>query len=87
MYRFLVITLPLTLITGVPLGIAQTPDQAPIAAPRPRPTPPTRDPHTAGYVAEKELPDGASPSANLDGNFIMGPTHNPAPEMIPQEGV
>jgi len=45
------------------------------------PAPPTRDPHTAGYVSAKELPDGAVPPANVDGNFIIGPTHNPAPEI------
>ena len=38
-------------------------------------------PHTPGYVEAKELPDGAVPPANADGNFIIGPTHNPAPEM------
>src|SRR5262249_24667945 len=53
----------------------------------PRPVPPTRDPHTPGYVQAKELPDGAVPSADADGNFIIGPTHNPAPEMMVQEGV
>jgi enterochelin esterase-like enzyme len=42
---------------------------------------PTRDPHTAGYVAAKELPDGSNPPANVDGNFILGPTHE-----IPAEG-
>jgi enterochelin esterase-like enzyme len=52
-----------------------------------RPTPPARDPHTPGYVEARELPDGAIPSANADGNFIIGPTHNPAPEMTAQEGV
>src|SRR5271156_6589908 len=52
-----------------------------------RPTPPTRDPNTPGYVAAKDLPDGANAPANLDGNFILGPTHTPAPEMIAQEGV
>ncbi len=41
-----------------------------------RPTPPTRDPHTPGYVAATELPDGANPPANIDGNFILGPTHD-----------
>ena len=46
-----------------------------------RPTPPTRDPHTPGYVQAKELPDGEVPAANADGNFIMGPTHAPAPGM------
>jgi iron(III)-enterobactin esterase len=49
--------------------------------------PPTRDPHTPGYVQAKELPDGAVPAADADGNFIIGPTHNPAPEMTVQEGV
>jgi len=52
-----------------------------------RPTPPTRDPHTAGYVEAKELPDGANAPANVDGNFITGPTHTPAPEMTVQPGV
>jgi hypothetical protein len=40
-----------------------------------RPAPPTRDPHTPGYVTAKELPDGAIPPANADGNFIIGPTY------------
>jgi len=44
-----------------------------------RPVPPTRDPNTPGYVAAKELPDGSIPPANMDGNFIIGPTHEPAP--------
>jgi len=57
---------------------AQTP--AP-ATPTARPTPPTRDPHTPGYVEAKELPDGTVPTADQDGNFIIGPTHPPAPEM------
>jgi enterochelin esterase-like enzyme len=61
---------------------------APAATPRPaRPTPPTRDPHTAGYVTATELPDGANAPANADGNFILGPTHNPAPESQVQQGV
>jgi len=47
--------------------------------------PPTRDPHSPGYVTAKELPDGANAPANVDGNFILGPTHSPAPEMAPQE--
>jgi iron(III)-enterobactin esterase len=48
--------------------------------PEGRPTPPSRDPHTAGYVAAKELPDGATPPAEEDGNFILGPSHQAAPE-------
>ena len=65
--------------------------QAPASRPRPharaRPTPPTRDPNTPGYVKAKELPDGANAPVKEDGNFILGPTHNPAPEMTVQEGV
>jgi enterochelin esterase family protein len=65
-------------------GAQQTP-APPQAQPAARPTPPTRDPHTAGYVKAKELPDGAVPPATADGNFILGPTHNPAPEMTAPE--
>jgi enterochelin esterase-like enzyme len=53
----------------------------------PRPAAPTRDPHTLGYVTAHELPDGVNPPASADGNFILGPTRNPAPEMTAQEGV
>ncbi len=61
---------------------------SPAAAAHPvRPTPPTRDPNTPGYVTATELPDGANAPAGEDGNFILGPTHNPAPEMSPQQGV
>jgi enterochelin esterase family protein len=49
--------------------------------------PPTRDPHTPGYVAATELPDGANAPVNANGNFILGPTHSPAPESAPHEGV
>ena len=87
----------LTLMTGAVL--AQTPPaQNPPAQGQPpaagaaagrgqRPQAPTRDPHTPGYVDAKELPDGQVPPANADGNFIIGPTHNPAPEMAAHEGV
>jgi enterochelin esterase-like enzyme len=62
--------------------------QAPLAATPPeRPTPPTRDPKTPGYVTAQELPDGVNAPANIDGNFIIGPTHNPATEMTVQDGV
>jgi iron(III)-enterobactin esterase len=77
MFRFLSI-----LISG--LALAQTPP----ATPRPaRPPAPTRDPHTPGYVTAKELPDGENAPPNADGNFILGPTHNPAPEMAERENV
>ena len=49
--------------------------------------PPTRDPHTSGYVSATELPDGANPSPDANGNFIIGPTHDPAPESTVQTNV
>lgn len=68
--------------------VAQTPTPGTPATVRaPRPTPPTRDPHTSGYVTAKELPDGTNAPATEDGNFILGPTHAPAPEMTVKEGV
>ncbi|HYI97261.1 MAG TPA: hypothetical protein VEX68_27225, partial [Bryobacteraceae bacterium] len=79
------------LLTGVDLASAQTPAQqsnaqTPTSRP-PRTPPPTRDPNTPGYVKAKELPDGAVPSPKENGNLIIGPTHNPAPEMSVKEGV
>ncbi len=71
------------LMGSVPL-VAQrggSPASPPAVRPAPRPTPPTRDPHTAGYVQARELPDGTIPPVDEDGNFIIGPTHPPAPEM------
>jgi len=56
-------------------------------APAARPTPPARDPNTAGFVTAKELPDGMLPPINTDGNFVIGPTHTPAPEMSVREDV
>ncbi len=79
--------LPGTLfLIGLTAGLSPAMAQAPAARPA-RPAPPTRDPHTPGYVTAKELPDGANAPASADGNFILGSTHNPAPEMTVQEGV
>src|SRR5260370_1863865 len=84
MFRLPSIAFLISLMTGLDPAMAQ----APTAAARPaRPTPPTRDPNTPGYVTAKELPDGANAPAKADGNFILGPTHNPAPEMTAQEDV
>jgi enterochelin esterase-like enzyme len=47
-----------------------------------RPGPPARDPHTPGFVDAKELPDGDVPPADVDGNFIIGPTHRRSPAMV-----
>ena len=51
----------------------------------PRPVAPTRDPNSPGYVKAKELPDGQLPAATENGNFIIGPTHNPATELAPKD--
>jgi enterochelin esterase family protein len=63
------------------------PATTPTSTPTPRAQPPTRDPHTPGYVTAKDLPDGTVPSPDVDDNFIIGPTHPPAPETMVQEGV
>ncbi len=76
MVRFLSISIVFLAVAGAGAAQAQA-----------RPTPPTRDAHSAGYVKAKELPDGATPPPTADGNFILGPTHHPAPEMSVQPGV
>src|SRR4051812_26387251 len=64
---------------------AQPPAQgAAAAAPARRPAP-TRDPNSPGYVRAKELADGQLPAATENGNFIVGPTHNPAAELAPKD--
>lgn len=65
-----------------PQGAPATPPAKPMRQP-----PPTRDPNTPGYVKARELPDGTNAPVNEDGNFILGPTHPPAPEMTVQPGV
>jgi enterochelin esterase family protein len=78
----------LSLLTGVNPAVAQVSNQTSPATARPaRTTPPTRDPHTAGYVTATELPDGINAPADAEGNFIIGPTHPPAPEMTVQTNV
>ena len=92
MYRFPGIALAIGLVAGFGPAAAQTPPatqpaaSAPSARPR-RPPPPTRDPHTPGYVEAKDLADGAIPAADADGNFILGPTHEPASDMTVHDGV
>ena len=92
MPRLLNIAFAVSLVAGLNSARAQapaTPPPASGAAPAraPRPQNPARDPGTPGYVAAKELPDGANAPANADGNFIIGPTHNAAPEMAAQDSV
>ncbi|HEX4651026.1 MAG TPA: alpha/beta hydrolase-fold protein [Granulicella sp.] len=75
-----------SMIAVVGPAIAQA---VPVPA-RPAPAhvaPPTRDPHTPGYVTAKELPDGTIAPADVDGNFILGATHTAAPEATVHPGV
>lgn len=81
MFRMRSIVFLISLMTGLDPAMAQAPGAAA------RPVRPTRDPNTTGYVKATDLPDGANAPANADGNFILGPTHNPAPEIAVQEGV
>ena len=74
--------------SGVNSVLGQTSNSAPAPVARPaRPQPPARDPHSPGYVTAKELPDGEVPPTDAEGNFIIGPTHNRAPETVAQTNV
>lgn len=48
---------------------------------QPRPEPPAREPS----IPATELPDGAVPPSDANGNFIIGPTHAPTREMTVEE--
>jgi enterochelin esterase family protein len=92
MFRHLSIASLMSLMTAWNPAMAQAPAQTPAQTQTPparpaRPPAPARDPNTPGYVTAKDLPDGANAPLKADGNFILGPTHNPAPEMTVQEGV
>ena len=82
--RFLITSLLASLAAVLSAASAQSP---PSAQHTERPAPPTRNPNSPGYVTAKELPDGANPPANADGNFIIGPTHDVPREMSLQDGV
>jgi len=81
-------SIPHSLRILVLVGLIAVPNPAfsqssPPPHPTERPTPPTRDPHTPGYVIAKDLPDGSLPPADADGNFIIGPTYTvPADEGV-----
>jgi iron(III)-enterobactin esterase len=77
----------LAILTGLVAPAVPAVSQTALPPPMARPTPPTRDPHTPGYVAAKELPDGANAPVHADGNFILGPTHKRAPDMTIQSGM
>jgi len=88
------LTSRIVLLTFAVSATAQSASPAPSNAPTPqtiarpaRPTPPIRNPHSPGFVAATELPDGTVPPANVDGNVILGPTHPPAAQMTVHAGV
>ncbi len=91
----MVIALPAAVMSATSQGSAPVqgppaqaaPPPAPTGAPTQRPGPPARDPLTPGYVTATELPDGAVPPVNVNGNFIIGPTHPASPDMTVKEGV
>ena len=90
--RCLSICLVAALITMVNPVFGQTAAPAQQTAQPPvqhteRQAPPTRDPNTAGYVVAKELPDGANPPVDADGNFILGPTHEVPADAAAQDGI
>jgi enterochelin esterase-like enzyme len=89
--RLMIVAVAIAVLPGAREALAQnTGTSAPgvsVQAPPVRPTPPTRDPHSPGYVQATELPDGAVPPPGVDGNFIIGPTHAPAPEMTVKDDV
>jgi len=72
----IVISFGLFALIGQAMAQQATPSPCP-----PRPTPPVRDAHTAGYVAASGLPDGLNAPPTIDGNFILGPNHIAATEM------
>jgi putative esterase len=52
-----------------------------------RTAPPTRDPSNPNYPRATELADGTLPPPEAEGNFVIGPSHAPAPETMPGDGV
>jgi len=78
--RLVVIALGCAIVFAYP-ALSQS---APPPSKTERSSPPTRDPHTAGYVAAKELPDGEVPPSGVDGNFIIGATHPASTELSDQ---
>jgi enterochelin esterase family protein len=76
----------LLILTGsIALAWAGQAASVPQAQQTARPEPPSRDPHSPGYVQAREMPDGTVPPPDQDGDFIIGPTHPPAPEMTAQD--
>src|SRR5262245_11913324 len=74
-------------VLGIVMGLAGA---ASLLAQNPQPAnppqgPPVRDPLAPGYVKATELPDGAVPPVSANGNFIVGATHPPSPDMTTKD--
>ncbi len=52
-----------------------------------RGAPAVRDPHAEGNVEAKDLPDGENAPNNVDGNFVLGPTHPAASDTVENASV
>ena len=74
-------TMKMAILFGLAFAVAVTAQNAPQAGP------PVRDPLASGFVTAAELPDGAVPPVNVNGNFIIGATHPPSPDMTVKDGV
>jgi enterochelin esterase family protein len=68
----------LALCAATALSVTQAPAHTP---------PPIRDPHTPSYISATDLPDDTVPAPTENGNFILGPSHTPAPESVAHAGV
>ena len=77
--------------SGIPPGANTTDSSAPFYIDTSgldlKTLPPTHDPKNPNYPPATELPDGTLPPSGAEGNFIIGPTHPPAPEVAAQDGV
>src|SRR5262245_12291982 len=69
-------------LAGAAALLAQNPQPA-----NPQQGPPVRDPLAPGFVKATELPDGAVAPVGANGNFIIGATHPPSPDMTTKDGV
>jgi enterochelin esterase-like enzyme len=87
MKLFCIVVLAAVIAGEFPASAQTEPDSRPRLERRSRRRPPARDPNSPGFVLAKELPDGTIPPSDANGNFIIGPTHNPAAEMTEREGV
>jgi enterochelin esterase-like enzyme len=81
--RFLSVVLLLPFASSITMAQSAT---HPVAG-KSAPMPPTRDPHTPGYVQAKELPNSTNPPASEDGNFIVGPVYTTSPGMSAESNV